>query len=431
MNPDNPKLSIGTNWAKNYQYSAQRFYKPDTLDQTRELIRNSNRIRVLGSRHSFNNIADSPQNLISMENFTDVISLDTDARTVTVGGGMLYGELAQYLHNKGYALHNLASLPHISVPGACATATHGSGTNNGNLATAISEMEVITANGELVTFSPQNNADEFKGAVVGLGGFGAVVTITLDIEPTFDVKQYVYLDLSVKHLEQHFDDIMSSGYSVSFFTDWQDNTINQVWIKERIEGRNSTEADPTLFDATLAKKHMHPIGGVSAENCTRQLGMPGPWHQRLPHFRMAFTPSAGDELQSEFFVPREHAFEAITKLNAIGDQIAPHLLTSEIRTIAADDLWMSMAYQRPSVAFHFTWKQKPKAVQKILPVIEETLAPFDVRPHWGKVFTMDAATIASRYLKMNDFKELLMQYDPKGKFRNQYLQQYIFGHYGP
>lgn len=418
--------NIGSNWAGNYQYKAQQLLQPDSIEKLQELIGNSQNVHILGSRHSFNNIADSSGDLISLENFTDVISLDKKAQTVTVGGGIRYGDLAQYLHDRGYALHNLASLPHISVPGACATATHGSGINNGNLATAISAIEIVTPNGELVSLASDKNADEFKGAVVGLGGLGAVATITLDIEPTYQMKQHVYLDLSVKHLEDHFDDIMSRGYSVSFFTDWQDGTINQVWVKERIEKEEPTQAEPQLFDATLAEEHMHPIGGVSAENCTRQLGMPGPWHQRLPHFRMDFTPSAGEELQSEFFIPREHAFEAITKLNKLGDQITPHLLISEIRTIAADDLWMSMAYNRPSVALHFTWKQKPKAVRKILPIIEETLAPYEMRPHWGKVFTLDASTIASRYPKMTDFKELLRQYDPEGKFRNNFLDNYIY-----
>lgn len=421
-----PDEDIGTNWAGNYHYKAKELHLPGSIEEAQDVIKNSKKVRVLGSRHSFNSIADSPEDLISLKNLESGVSIDREAQTVTAASGIKYGELARHLQENGYALHNLASLPHISVAGACATATHGSGVNNGNLATAVSGVEIVTADGQLHTINREEDGERFQGSVVGLGGVGAVTKVALDIQPTYDVEQYVYRDLSVKHLEDHFDKIMSSAYSVSLFTDFKNQSINQVWMKNRLDDEIEFSADEKLFDATLADKHMHPIAEISAENCTRQLGMPGPWHERLPHFRMDFTPSSGDELQSEFFVPREHAYDAISEIYKIGDKVAPLLLISEIRAIDADNLWMSPCYRQPSVTIHFTWKPDWPSVKKVLPLIEERLAPYNVRPHWGKLFTLSPKVLQSRYERLPDFKQLLAEYDPAGKFRNNFLEEHLY-----
>jgi len=292
------------NWAGNYQYNAAKIHHPKTVEEVQELVRRGQKIRVLGSRHSFNGIADSTHDLISSDSFNRVIALDKERLTVTVEGGIRYGELSQYLHREGFALHNLASLPHISVAGACATATHGSGNNNGNLATAVSAMELVTADGEIMSVSRQKDGDTFHGMVVGLGGFGVVTKLTLDIQPTFDMQQDIYENLPLSELENHFDEIMSSGYSVSLFTDWETETVNQVWLKRRVINGKKIEAESNFFDARPATRRLHPIASISAENCTEQMGMRGPWHERLPHFRMDHTPSSGEELQSEYFVAR-------------------------------------------------------------------------------------------------------------------------------
>jgi alditol oxidase len=416
----------GSNWAGNYHYKAKKFHQPGDLGEVQELVRSSRKVRILGTRHSFNDIADSPEDLISLTNIEQEITLDRENETVTVTAGMKYGDVANFLHENGFALHNLASLPHISVAGACATATHGSGIKNGNLSAAVSGLEILTTSGDLVTLTREDDSDQFCGAVVGLGGLGVVTRVQLGIQPTFDVRQDVYRNLPMHHLRDHFQDIMSLGYSVSFFTDYRDMNINQVWIKNRMDDGNSFDPDSGLFDAEPAERHMHPIEDISAENCTPQLGMPGPWHDRLPHFRMDFTPSSGDELQAEYFVPLEHAYEAIEIMFRMSDQISPHLLISEIRTIAEDDLWMSTAYRQPTVAIHFTWKPDWESVSKVLPVIEEQLAPFNVRPHWGKLFTLSPQTLKSRYDRFRDFHRLLNDYDPEGKFRNHFLDTYIF-----
>jgi xylitol oxidase len=356
-----------------------------------------------------------------------VIAIDSAKRTVTVGAGITYGQLCPYLDSQGFALHNLASLPHISVAGACSTATHGSGEKNGNLATAASGLEMVTASGEVVNLSREQDGEKCAGAVVGLGALGVITKVTLDIQPTFMMRQYVYENLPISELKDHFDAIESSAYSVSLFTDWQKRRINEVWIKSRIEEGKAFQAAPEFFGAKLATRNLHPIAELSAENCTEQMGVPGPWYERLPHFRMGFTPSAGKELQSEYFVPRQHAVEAILAVERLSDQVSPSLLISEIRAIAADTLWMSPCYKQDCVTIHFTWKPDWPAVSKLLPVIEKELVPFNARPHWGKLFTTSPAELRRLHKKMPEFIELSKTFDPYGKFRNQFLNLNIFG----
>jgi xylitol oxidase len=412
------------NWAGNYRYSASELHVPENVGQVQELVARSGRIKALGTRHSFNGIADSTESLISLQKLNRVTALDQTRNKVTVEAGIRYGELCQYLHSNGYALHNLASLPHITVAGACATATHGSGDLNGNLATAVHSLEVVKADGELVFFSRDQQDGNIAGAIVGLGGLGVVTKITLDMIPVFQMGQYVYENLPLEHLKEHFDDIFSSAYSVSLFTDWKKATFNQVWLKRRITDQASAQLESEFFGATRASVHRHPVPGHAAENCSEQLGIPGPWHERLPHFRMDFTPSAGNELQSEYFVPRQDAYHALCAIDRIREYISPLLYVSEVRTIAEDNLWMSPCYKQDSVAIHFTWKANWVAVQQVLPIIERQLAPFHARPHWGKLFTMPPARLQSLYEKLPDFQQLLLHFDPQGKFCNAFLDKY-------
>jgi len=357
----------------------------------------------------------------------DVVALDRDAKTVTVQAGMSYGQLCPWLHEQGFALHNLASLPHISVAGACATATHGSGVKNGNLATAVSALEIVAADGSILRVSREKDPATFAGCVVHLGALGALTQVTLNVQPTFDVRQDVYLDLPMTAVRDHFEHIMSAGYSVSLFTDWQKGRVNEVWVKRRIEPGKTLTAEREFYGAPAATKDVHPIVELSAENCTAQMGVPGPWYDRLPHFKMGFTPSSGKELQSEYFVARTHAVEAIQAVERLRDHVSPHLMITELRTIDGDELWMSTCYKRPSLAIHFTWKQDWAAVSKVLPMIERELAPFDVRPHWGKLFTIAPKALQSRYEKLEAFKQLVAEHDPKGKFRNAFLATNLYG----
>ena len=413
------------NWAGNIHYSTGNVHAPASIEEACEVVKSCAKLRALGSRHSFNAIADSTENQLSLQRL-DQIDVDDKAHTVIVGAGIKYGQLAPLIDAKGYALHNLASLPHISVAGAIATATHGSGLRNGNLATAVSGLEFIAADGQIVHLSRDEDQDSFVGAVVGLGAAGIVTRVTLDLQPTYQVAQNVYENLSFDHLQRHFNEIFGAGYSVSLFTDWQHHRATQVWIKRRLAPGDKNEWASEFFGASRAKEKLHPIGGHPAESCTEQQGVPGPWYERLPHFKMNFTPSSGRELQTEYLVPRDRGYEAVLAVEKLRDRITPHLFVTELRTIAADDLWMSTAYRRDSLAIHFTWKPEWEEVRQILPLIEGQLASVAPRPHWGKLFTLPPARLQAGYTRLAEFNKLAQQYDPNGKFRNEFLSSNLY-----
>ena len=414
-----------TNWAGNLNYSAARWHFPESVDELREIVAGCRKLRVLGTRHSFNALADTDADLVSLERLAPRAEVDAEARTITVGGNLRYGDLCGPLDAAGLALHNLASLPHISVAGAVATATHGSGDAHGNLATAVTALEMVTANGEVVRLSREHDGGAFAGAVVALGALGVVTALTLKLAPTFVVRQDVYEELPLRALETEFDALLACAYSVSLFTDWRGPRFNQLWVKRVVEADEAYTPPAERLGARLATRALHPIPGASAVNCTEQLGVPGPWHARLPHFRLEFTPSSGEELQAEYLVPRPHALAALSALDAMRDQIAPLTQITEVRTAAADDLWLSPCYHQDCVCLHFTLVKDWPAVRQLLPQIEAALAPFAPRPHWGKLFTLPAAQVQARYPRLPDFRRLMAQYDPEGKFRNAFVETYL------
>jgi xylitol oxidase len=391
-------------------------------------VASARKVRVLGSAHSFNDIADSEGVQLSLEGFDRVLSLDPVRRRVSVQGGIRYGDLAPALNAKGWALANLASLPHISVAGAVATATHGSGSGIGNLATAVASLDLLTASGDIVTLSRDTDAEVFSGAVVGLGAIGVVVGLTLDVEPTYQVAQCVYTDLPFAVLQADFDAIFGAGTSVSVFTDWRGETAQTVWVKVRVaDAAPESALRPDFFGAVRATKKMHPLPDSKDEDCTEQMGVPGPWYERLPHFRMGFSPSNGAEIQAEYFLPRENASGAVAAMRRHGARLAPILLISELRTVAADDLWLSPGIRGPYVGVHFTFRRDVAGVLSVLPGIEEDLGRLGAVPHWGKVSTMSPAVVQSRTPRIGAFRDLVLSFDPEAKFRNDYVQRYVFG----
>ncbi len=394
------------NWAGNYTYGATRVHEPASLDEVRAIVAGAERVRVVGSRHSFTGIGDSAE-LLSLAGLP--ADVEAGDGTVSFNAGLTYAQLAGLLD--GVALHNLASLPHISVAGAIATATHGSGAASGNLATAVAGLELVTSSGDVVRAA--RGDDGFDGMVVGLGALGAVTRVTLDVEPAYEVRQRVFEGLGWDALLEHFDAIMESEYSVSVFSRYGDAT-EQVWLKSRDEGRGE------LYGARPATVARHPIFALDPAGATAQLGVPGPWYARLPHFRIEFTPSAGEEIQSEYFVARGDAVAAIRALLEIGDAIRPLLLVSEIRAVAADRLWMSPQYGQDAIGLHFTWKRDQAAVERALVDVEAALAPFAPRPHWGKLFLT-----APRYERAADFAALTATLDPRGAFRNAWLDRVL------
>lgn len=409
-----------TNWAGNLTYGATRIHTPSSVEELQDVVARTTRIRALGSRHSFSDVADTTGELVSVAGLPPRVDVDAAARTVTVAAGLRYGDLAEQLHRQGWALHNLGSLPHLSVAGAVATATHGSGDGNGNLATAVAALHLVRADGELVTL--RRGEPDFDGAVVALGALGVVVAVTLDVVPAFDVRQVVYDDLALDTVGERFDDIFAAAYSVSVFTDWAGTT--RGWVKHRV-GDGDWTPDPVWMGARPADGPRNPVPGMPAVNCTEQLGVPGPWYDRLPHFRLEFTPSSGEELQSEFLVPRAHGVAAFSAVAALAGHIAPVLQICELRTVAADDLWLSPSYGRDVVGIHFTWRKDPEGVAPVLARIERALSPYEPRPHWGKLFTVAPGQVRERYPRLADFRRLRGEYDPDGRFGNAFTARYL------
>lgn len=407
------------NWAGNLEYSSAEVHRPTSVAELQELVANATKIKALGSRHSFNTVADTDGTHILLDALPQEVLLDVAKGTVKVSGGISYGALGRALEEQGYAIHNLASLPHISVAGAIQTGTHGSGVNNPSLAAAVVGVDLVRASGELVRLTADD--DEFPASVVGVGALGIVTGLELAVRPSYEVRQRVLTGLSWEGALANFQAIASSAYSVSFFTDYTGDTIPQVWLK----ALDSEAPLPDLFGATAATAAMHPLPDMSAENCTEQLDVAGKWLDRLPHFRHEFTPSNGEELQSEFLLPLDQAPAALQAVRALAGKLAPLLFISEIRTIAADEFWLSPFYQQQSVALHFTWKPVQSDVEAVLPELEEALRPFGARPHWGKLFTPGQYDFAALYPRFKDFRALVQANDPTGKFRNSLLDSVL------
>ena len=417
--------SVGTNWAGNYAYRASGVVHPASVEAVQRAVRDAaasgGRVRALGTRHCFNDIADTPGDLIAMTALPPRYELDEAERTVTVSGGTRYGDVAEQLDASGWALPNLASLPHISVAGAIATATHGSGDRNQNLAAVVRAIEFVDGAGELRVL--RRGDEDFAGAVVGLGALGLVTAVTLDVVPTFEVAQTVYDGLDWPTVLENFDAITSASYSVSMFTGWVGG-VQQVWLKRAVRD-DAPEAPETFFGSARATEKRHPLPGVDATACTDQFGVAGPWYDRLPHFKLAFTPSNGEEIQSEYLVPRERAVEALRALLPLAERIAPVLQVTELRTVAADDLWLSSAFERDVLGIHFTWKRDQAGVEAVLPSIEDVLLPLGARPHWGKLFLDVNDVVPLQYPRFDDFRTLVAKYDPQGVFRNAYLDRLL------
>ena len=409
-----------TNWAGNVVFGATLVHKPETIDALRQAVHDSRKIRALGCGHSFSRIADTAGDLVLLDRLPKTFHIDKANSTVTVASGMTYAEVAVELHGMGFALANMASLPDISIAGACATGTHGSGDDQRVLAASVAAMRLVASDGELVELRRDAERERFRGSVVALGALGIVTHLTLDIEPTYEMAQQVNLGVPLEELEDRLDDVFSAGYSVSAFTDWHSGEAS-VWVKRRMDrpALKWTAGRP-------AKSRVHPVPGMSPDLCTEQLGIVGPWHERLAHFRPKPNQGSGNELQSEVFLPRPAAQEAITALREIGSLLAPALLVSEVRSVRSDDLWLSPAYGRDSIAFHFTWTANESAVLPAIAALEDRLMPLGPRPHWGKITTMSPDQIANCYERASDFRRLIVGYDPTFKFRNDFVDRLFF-----
>jgi xylitol oxidase len=407
-----------SNWAGNYRYSARAVHHPQTVDELRKLASTLPALRALGTRHTFTGMGDGDE-LVALDRLdrADEITIDAEQMTATVGPAVTYAMLADALEARGLALANMASLPHISVIGAVITGTHGSGDAVGNLATSVTALRLVTSTGDEIDIG--HDDPRFPGAVVSLGALGIVTQVTLTVEPSYQLWQRVYQDLEWDQLAENLDAITAAGRSVSIFHRFGERA-REVWVK----GDAPAPQPDSLFGARAATEPLNPVPGADPSFCTEQLGVPGPWCDRLPHFRAGFTPSAGEEIQSEWFVARADGVAAIAAIREqLADRIRPLLFVSETRTIAADELWMSPHHRRDSIGIHFTWHRESDAVRGLCIEIERVLAPFAPRPHWGKAFEQGGATLAGRYERFADFDVLRRELDPRDAFANAWFKR--------
>ncbi len=413
--------AITHNWSEHVAFGHGSTHHPGTVAEMQDIVRVAPKLRVVGARHSFNAIADTTGALVTLRSLARRTEIDPTARTVTVDGGITYAELCPVLDAAGWALFNLPSVPDFTVVGAVSTATHGSGNGNRNLAASVAALEIVTATGDVVAL--RRGEAGFDGAVVGLGALGVVTALTLDLVPSFQMRQSVFHRLPFETVVENFDAVMGSAYSVSLFTHWSGDVVDQAWLKALADTTPPTD----FFGGRPAPADCSPVVGSEPYGTTAQMGVPGPWYDRLPHARIGALPAEGYEYQSEYFVSRANAPAALRAIKAIEAALHPALVVSEVRTVAADTLWLSMNQAEPSVGFHFSWKRDWPMVSAALHALEAALAPFVPRPHWGKLFVMPAETVMEGYPKLAEFRELAMRYDPAGKFRNGFLDAYVFG----
>lgn len=410
------------NWAGNLTFSAKEFIEIDNISKLQQVVSNAQGVKVLATGHSFNAIGDTKDTLISLKNLSNGIEIDSQNAQALIPAGMSYADAARYLESNGWAFSNMASLGEVTIAGAISTGTHGSGSNNGVLSTSVVGLEIVLGSGELITIE-QSNSEEFAGFVISLGSLGVFTKIKMKIVPSFSVKQFVYENIGIQAVAENFDTVFNSAYSVSYFSNWAKNSTGQIWMKF-LDDSSSDNLSDNWLGANQAKAKQHPVKINNPDPCTDQLGISGKWLYRLPHFKLDSSPASGDEVQTEYLVDRKYVNEYIQDLRTIGDEIAPKVYATEIRTIKSDELWLSGAYQRETVGFHFTWKKSDTLVD-FLPRIEEILGKHHGRPHWAKLFSVKSDELSARYPKYSNFEALLKKYDPKKKFRNKFIDQYF------
>lgn len=405
------------NWAGTYTYTAERIDRPTSIEAVQELVAGARRVRGIGTRHSFNDVADGSGVLVDLTGLPTDLVVAPDRRTATLGAGTRYGDVAPALDAAGLALHNMGSLPHISVGGATATGTHGSGTALSSLSTAVAGLEFVAADGSLRTL--RRGDPEFPGAVLHMGLLGVVTRVTLDVEPTYRMRQDAFGAIPWSSFLGSVREVFAAGTSVCCFTDW-DGTVREVLVKSRIPDGADDVAVP---DALLGARRLPPVPGDAHR--TARDGTAGPWWDRLPHFTVDTVPSIGSEIQSEHFVPLDHAADALDAVHALGDRIRPHLHVAELRTMAADGLWLSPSQGAETLCIAFTWRRHVDEVAALLPDIEAALAAFGARPHWGKMSSRSGDEIAALYSRLPEFRSLVARLDPERTFASAFGERVL------
>lgn len=404
------------NWGGNLAFEQAEVVKPKTISELAEMVR-VNKVRPVGTLHSFSPIAKGEGLLMSTANLAIKPELDSDRSVVRFGAAMRFGELALFLEQNGFALRNMGSLPHISVAGAAATGTHGSGDKNQILSSSLTSFSYLNHEGELIKVEKQDPL--FEAFRLGLGAYGIWVEAELSIVPSFQIRQDIFLEIPWSYFLEDPSRLTSAGYSVSLFGKWGTSTISQTWVKSEVEDPRAGVPIAAIAPEQNSKREL--ADGVG-DNLTEQGGKPGPWLHRLPHFRLDASPSAGNEIQTEYFFTRDKIAHAIEAVHSVAGKINPVLIISEIRSIAQDDAWLSPMRRGDSIALHFTWKNEPELVDIAVQELEKVLAPMEPIPHWGKVHHFTQSDLERAHPMLSKAREQFENADPSGKFSSDYLR---------
>lgn len=405
------------NWARSLTYSARERAEPRSIGEAAGLVAAADRVHALGTRHSFSDVADTSGVLLDLSGLPTGLVIDASGRTASMSAAATYGRIGPQLDGAGFALHNEGSLPHISVGGATATGTHGSGTALGSLSTAVRALDVIGADGSLRTLDRDSRA--FQGAVMHLGLLGVVTRVTLALEASYRMRQDSYGPLPWDAYIERVSAIHGAAYSVSAFTTFG-GLVHEVLVKSRIP--DSDESIEIPDDLYGAPRLPGDSGGTSV---TARDGSVGPWWDRLPHFPITAMPSVGSELQSEHFVPLRHAAAALDTVQAFAVRLQPLLHVCELRTMAGDGLWLSPTQGEPVLCIAFTWKKVHAPVAELLADIEKSLMPFSARPHWGKLSSLSRDAISDLYPRLPAFRRLISEADPDRKFASPFGERVL------
>uniref|UniRef100_A0A915D0Y3 FAD-binding PCMH-type domain-containing protein n=1 Tax=Ditylenchus dipsaci TaxID=166011 RepID=A0A915D0Y3_9BILA len=418
------------NWGGNFNFSTQDIKYPTTTAGVQQLVKEcKGKIRPVGTRHSFSEIANTNDTLICLVHMNLILSVDPSVPSVTVQAGITYTDLIPFLQSIGLAIPMMASLGEISIAGAINTAVHGSGAGIGNLATQVLGLQMVLADGSVVQYSKGQNDTELAAATVGLGALGIVTQVTLQAQPTYNLAINVFENMDMSVLDTQLYNITHSGYAINMWSTFgTPGVLDQVWITTKVDsnGVNAYGNVSQLYGAPAATAQSSPIAALPPTYVVPQMGIVGPYYERLTDYDLGLSGQEGQQTQSEYYVDFDDFVPALKALQTLSAEINAVVYVALFRITEKDELWMSPQYKKTTMAIHFSWQPKLDQVMALLPKIEAALAPFNPIPHWGKLYTLKPEQYLPLLPKYPEWREQVELHDPTHKFRNKWLEENIF-----
>jgi L-gulonolactone oxidase len=442
------KRARWTNWAGNQSAAPLQIHRPRTEEELVAVVRRAaergERVKAVGSGHSFTSIALTDGHLVDLAEYNRLIESTTDHRLelpdavrspdtgrhfVTVQSGIRLKELNPQLWDLGYSMTNLGDVAYQSISGAIATATHGTGKDVGGLATQVVGLRVITGDGEIIECSLDREPELFQAARVGIGAAGLISAVTLEVESAFNLRAQEIL-MPIGDLLDEMDGYLEDNEHFEFF--WFPGSDNAL-TKRNNRTTDAAEPQPRwrefVTDEIVGHRYM--------ANATRLLNVPG---VRLK-LRSLLEGARGEYVERsykvftserkipfyemEYFIPSEHAREAFERVRAlIARSGYGVVMPIEMRWVAPDDIPLSTAHGRPttSIAVHML---KHQEFQPYFEAVETIMADYDGRPHWGKLHFHTHRSLAPLYPQWDAYQSARARLDGRGTFANEYTDRVL------